>query len=91
MAPPSRRWTQRVSTGPNTLDVDPAAFDLADPREIAVALKRAAEKHPQGDPFHVALSAIALYLGHNGDSLSAEHRRRIDYAKVELLDLFKHA
>lgn len=53
-----KRWSQRVTETSNALDLDRGVFSLDDPREIALSLKRSAERgwRRKGSPFQSAMA-----------------------------------
>jgi hypothetical protein len=86
----SKRWSQRVTETSNALDLEAGVFNLDDPREIALSLKRSAERshRRRSDPFRSAMSMLTFYINRAGTQLPAARRARLEVAKDELRDLF---
>ncbi len=88
--PSKRRWSARVTRTSNALDLDRGVFSQTSARKIALSLKRSAERsrRRKSDPFRSAMSMLNLYINRAGKKLSAERRRTLDQAKVELRRVF---
>src|SRR6059058_2610381 len=86
----SRRWSARVTTHSNALDLDHDVFTLKDPRRIARSLKRSAERshRRKSDPYRSAMSMLTFYMNRAGSDLSASQRRVLTRAKNELRELY---
>jgi hypothetical protein len=86
----SLRWSQRVTETSDALDLEPGVFTWSDPREIALSLKRSAERSTRrkAEPFHSAMSMLNFYINRAGKHLTAERRARLEAAKDELRRLF---
>jgi hypothetical protein len=82
----SRRWSQRVTTHSNALDLDQGVFTWKNPKRIAASLKRSAEKsrRRKAEPYRSALSMLTFYINRAGKSLPAERRKILMRAKHEL-------
>lgn len=89
-APKDERWSQRVAETSNALDLEAGMFALADPREIALSLKRSAEASTRrkADPFRSAMSMLNFYINRAGRQLTPERRLQLEAAKDELRELF---
>jgi hypothetical protein len=85
-----QRWSQRVTETSNAMDLEPGVFALADPLQIALSLKRSAERshRRKTDPFRSAMSMLTFYINRAGTNLSAKQRRRLEKAKDELRELY---
>ena len=85
-----KRWSQRVTTRSNALDLEPGVFTRRDPRAIARSLKRSAEAsgRRKSDPYRSAMSMLTFYLNRAGAQLPKAQRTRLERAKDELRDLF---
>jgi hypothetical protein len=83
-------WSRRVTETSDALDLEPGVFTLADPREIALSLKRSAERsrRRKADPFRSAMSMLNFYINRAGSRLPRERRLCLDAAKDELRALF---
>jgi len=85
-----RRWSQRVTTTSNALDLDQGVFARDDPRSIARSLKRSAERSTRrkSDPYRSAMSMLTFYINRAGRKLPAARRKRLEAAKDELRALY---
>jgi hypothetical protein len=72
------------------MDLEPGVFTLDDPREIALSLKRSAEKsgRRKSSPFRSAMSMLTFYINRAGEGLDEAQLKRLEAAKDELRDLF---
>jgi hypothetical protein len=87
MATPSkRRWSHRVNTTSNALDLDSGVFTWSDPKRIAASLKHSAEvsKRRKGSPLQSAMSMLNFYINRGGANLPAKRKRVLTKAKSEL-------
>ena len=87
---PGHRWSQRVTTTSNALDLERSVFTWHDPRKIARSLKRSAEhsRRRKSSPYRSAMSMLTFYLNRAGRGLGARQRRVLERAKDELRRLF---
>ena len=85
------RWSQKVTETSHALDLEPGVFALADPREIALSLRRSAEasRSRKVEPFRSAMSMLNFYINRAGRKLPAERRRCLEAAKDELRRLYR--
>ena len=85
-----RRWSRRVTSSSNALDLDPGVFTWKDPRKIARSLKRSAERshRRKSDPYRSAMSMLAFYINRAGDNLGARQKHVLERAKNELRRLY---
>lgn len=85
-----KRWSQEVTEGSSSLDLEEGVFTWDDPRRIAKSLKRSAEQSEtrKGTPLQSAMSMLTFYINRAGDSLPDERREVLNRAKDELRDLF---
>jgi len=90
-APTRQRWSRQVTERSNALDLEPGVFALDDPREIALSLKRSADRSARrkAGPFQSAMSMLSFYINRAGTNLSTAHRRRLEAAKGELRQLYE--
>lgn len=88
--PDKKRWSQHITDTSNALDLDPGVFTWNDPRQIALSLKKSAERgqRRKADPFRSAMSILTFYINRAGRQLPAERRARLEAAKDELRALF---
>ncbi len=84
------RWSQRVTSTSNALDLKPKVFASRSPRAVAASLKRSAERsrRRKGTAFQSAMSMLTFYINRAGKTLSPERRRVLTEAKSELRKLY---
>ena len=84
------RWSQRVTSTSNALDLEPGVFTARSPRSIAASLKRSAEqsRRRKGTAFQSAMSMLNFYMNRAGKALPAERKRVLSAAKTELRRLY---
>src|SRR6266705_1312597 len=87
----TKRWSARVTKHSNALDLRPKVFRSSNPRQVALSLKRSAErsKRRKGSPFQSAMSMLNFYINRAGKDLAAGQRKILNEAKDELRSLFK--
>jgi hypothetical protein len=80
------RWSNRVTRESNALDLKARVFTWHDPRRIARSLQRSAahSARRRGTSYQSAMSMLNFYINRGGRNLSAERRRVLARAKVEL-------
>jgi hypothetical protein len=85
-----RRWSGEVTRNSNALDLEAGVFTRT-PRQIALSLKRSAERsnRRKAEPFRSAMSMINLYENRAGRNLSAARKRALHQAREELRKLYK--
>ena len=85
-----RRWSQDVTTHSNALDLEPGVFTLTSPREIALSLRRSAEKSDRrkAGPYGSAMSMLTFYINRAGKGLNEAQKDRLVRAKSELRKLY---
>jgi Protein of unknown function (DUF3175) len=81
-----RRWSQRVTTESDALDLKRGLFKLTDPKKIAASLKRSAQhsSRRKAGAYRSALSMLTFYINRAGKSLPKTQRARLERAKMEL-------
>jgi hypothetical protein len=86
----STRWSGQVTRTSNALDLDHGVFSQRSARSIALSLKRSAERsrRRKSAPFRSAMSMLNLYINRAGKNLSAERKRTLERAKMELRRVF---
>jgi uncharacterized protein DUF3175 len=86
----SRKWSQDVTEHSNALDLESGVFEKDDPHQIALSLKRSAERshRRKGTPFQSAMSMLTFYVNRAGDNLPAKRRQILERAKDELRAVF---
>lgn len=86
----SNRWSQHVTQTSDALDLESGVFSLQDPKEIALSLKRSADrsKRRKAEPFRSAMSMLNFYINRAGRHLTPERRACLEQAKDELRALY---
>jgi len=86
----SKSWTQHVTETSDALELEPGVFTLDDPNEIALSLKRSADKsrRRKAEPLRSAMSMLSFYINRAGRKLPVERRACLEAAKDELRELY---
>jgi hypothetical protein len=86
-----RRWSKRVTERSNALDLEPTVFTKPSARQVALSLKRSAERsgRRKSEPFRSAMSMLNLYINRAGKNLTPARRRVLERAKAELRKVFR--
>ncbi len=86
----SRRWSSRVTHESHALDLENGVFKKRSAHDIAVSLKRSAERSHarKSSPKQSAISMLTFYINRAGKSLPASRKRTLEAAKDELRKLF---
>ena len=89
----NRKWSQEVTEHSDALDLEDGVFERDDPQQIALSLKRSAERshRRKSEPYQSAMSMLTFYINRAGDNLTAERRRTLEAAKDELRQAFGRA
>jgi hypothetical protein len=74
----------------NALDLEQGVFKLSSARAIAASLKRSAQAshRRKAAPFRSAMSMLNFHINRSGSGLTAQRRKTLERAKVELRRLF---
>jgi hypothetical protein len=85
-----KKWSAAVTRRSNALDLEGGVFKRADPKQIAVSLKRSAERSTRrkGTPYQSAMSMLNFYLNRGGKNLPASRKKMLGRAKAELKALY---
>lgn len=85
-----KKWSARVTTTSDALDLKQDIFKLHDAHKIALSLKNSANKSHKrkGTPFQSAMSMLNFYINRAGKNLDASQKKVLDDAKDELRALF---
>jgi hypothetical protein len=88
--PHSTRWSARVTRQSNALTLENGVFTKRSPRQIALSLKRSAERsrRRKSTPFRSAMSMLNFYINRMGTQLSGTRRKVLERAKSDLRELF---
>ena len=85
-----RKWSQEVTEHSDALDLEDGVFERDDPQQIALSLKRSAERshRRKSEPYQSAMSMLTFYINRAGNNLSAERKTVLEAAKDELRKAF---
>ncbi len=86
-----KRWSAQVTKHSDALDLESSVFKKRSAHEIALSLKRSAErsKRRKATPYQSAMSMLNFYINRAGENLSASRKKTLEHAKDELRDVFK--
>jgi Protein of unknown function (DUF3175) len=86
----SSRWSLRVTTESNALDLERGVFKQTSAKKIAASLKHSAEasRRRKASAYRSALSMLTFYINRAGRNLPKNQRDRLERAKRELKHLF---
>jgi hypothetical protein len=86
-----KKWSADVMAQSDAMDLDPGVFKSRSARQVALSLKRSAESshRRKSTPFRSAMSMLNFEINRGGKNLSAERRRVLNQAKVELRKVFQ--
>lgn len=84
-------WSAEVTEYSSALDLADGVFTWQNPRRIALSLKRSAlaSGNRKAGPFQSAMSMLNFYINRAGANLSAERKKILNQAKIELRKIFK--
>jgi Protein of unknown function (DUF3175) len=85
-----RKWSAGVMARSDALDLEKGVFKGRSAHQIALSLKRSAEasQRRKSTPFRSAMSMLNFEINRAGRNLSAERKRVLSQAKVELRRVF---
>ena len=85
-----KKWSAKVTRESDALDLENGVFNKRSAHDIALSLKRSAErsKRRKAAPLRSAMSMLTFYINRAGKELSASRRRTLEAAKDELRKLF---
>ncbi len=74
----------------NALDLEQGVFTRPSARQVALSLKRSADRSQRrkSDPYRSAMSMLSFHINRSGRQLSAERKRVLTGAKEELRRLY---
>ncbi len=86
----NERWSARVTRESDALDLEPGVFTKRSPRQVALSLKRSAERRTRrkSSAFRSAMSMLTFYLNRAGKNEPPERKRILNRAKDELRKLY---
>ncbi|TMH35965.1 MAG: DUF3175 domain-containing protein [Betaproteobacteria bacterium] len=90
MARNSNRWSAEVTRNSDALTLEKGVFSKRSSREIALSLKRSAERsnRRKSTPFRSAMSMLTFYVNRMGKNLSQGRRKVLERAKSDLRAAF---
>lgn len=85
-----QKWSQDVTENSDAMDLEEGVFAKDDAHDIALSLKRSAEKSTRrkSDPYRSAMSMLTFYINRGGSNLPAERRKILEEAKDELRKVY---
>jgi hypothetical protein len=85
-----RKWSDKVTRTSDALDLEGGVFTKRSAHDIALSLKRSAERscRRKSAPLRSAMSMLTFYINRAGKDLSASRKRTLEAAKGELRRLF---
>jgi hypothetical protein len=85
-----KKWSAGVMARSDAMDLETGVFKSRSARQVALSLKRSAESshRRKSTPFRSAMSMLNFEINRGGKNLSAERRRVLNQAKVELRKVF---
>jgi hypothetical protein len=88
--PVAKKWSARVMQKSDAMDLEPGVFTKGSARQVALSLKRSAERshRRKAAPFRSAMSMLNFEINRGGENLSAERRHVLENAKAELRKAF---
>src|SRR5207237_2034610 len=86
----TKRWSARVTKHSNALDLQPKVFRSSNPHQVALSLKRSAERSQRrkGTPYQSAMSMLNFYINRAGKNLPKNQTRTLEKDKDQLHDVF---
>ena len=89
-APSRQRWSHHVMETSDALDLETGVFSRGTARQIALSLKRSAERSQRrkATPFRSAMSMLNFHINRGGKGLSRSQRKVLEAAKGELRKLY---
>jgi len=84
------QWSARVMRTSNALDLESGVFTKGSARQIALSLKRSAERshRRKSEPFRSAMSMLNFHINRSGAKLPRARREVLERAKEELRRVF---
>jgi hypothetical protein len=85
-----KKWSAGVMARSDAMDLEAGVFKGRSARQVALSLKRSAESshRRKSTPFRSAMSMLNFEINRGGKNLSAERKRVLNQAKVELRKVF---
>lgn len=85
-----KKWSATVTKNSTALDLEKNVFTKENPHEIALSLKRSANRshRRKGTPYQSAMSMLNFYINRAGKNLSNEQKEKLEKSKEELKKVF---
>jgi F0F1-type ATP synthase delta subunit len=85
-----KKWSAKVTTTSNALDLENDVFMWTDAAKIAASLKKSAlqSRRRKGTPYQSAMSILNFYINRAGHNLPDKQKEVLELAKNELRRLF---
>jgi len=85
-----KKWSAGVMARSDAMDLETGVFKSRSARQVALSLKRSAESshRRKSTPFRSAMSMLNFEINRGGKNLSAQQRKLLNAAKVELRKVF---
>lgn len=86
----TQKWSAGVMARSDAMDLQTGVFKSRSARQVALSLKRSAESshRRKSTPFRSAMSMLNFEINRSGKNLSAQQRKVLNAAKVELRKVF---
>jgi Protein of unknown function (DUF3175) len=86
----AKKWSAGVMARSDAMDLETGVFKSRSARQVALSLKRSAESshRRKSTPFRSAMSMLNFEINRGGKNLSAQQRKVLNAAKVELRKVF---
>ncbi len=86
----SVKWSAKVTSESDALDLEEGVFTWKDPKKIALSLKHSADisKRRKSTPFRSAMSMLVFYINRAGKNLDESQENILQQAKDELRKLY---
>ena len=84
------RWSAKVTRDSHALSLESRVFAKHSPRQIALSLKRSAERShaKKSAPFRSAMSMLTFYMNRAGKNLPQSRKKVLAQARDELRRLY---
>lgn len=85
-----KKWSQDVTEHSDAMDLEDGVFEKDDAHQIALSLKRSAERshRRKAEPFQSSMSMLNFYINRAGHNLPSARRKILEDAKDELRKAF---
>jgi hypothetical protein len=84
------KWSAGVMERSDAMDLEKGVFKARSARQVALSLKRSVEAshRRKAPPFQSAMSMLNFEINRGGKNLTAERKRVLNQAKIELRKVF---